>query len=92
MAVPALRLIKRSLPGLQMDIVVKPWVAELFSADRDIDRVIEYSPRNGWKRAAVVLTLSMRLRGRRYDTALLFQKAVEAALIAWLSGMPRRIG
>ena len=33
-----------------------------------------------------------RLRGERFDGAILLQNAFDAALIAWLAGIPERIG
>jgi heptosyltransferase II len=71
---------------------VKPWVADLFYHHPLIDEVILYqSPgkhegiRGKWK-------LAKELKGERFDLAILFQNAFEAALIAFLAGIPLRGG
>ncbi|MBF0530785.1 MAG: lipopolysaccharide heptosyltransferase II [Deltaproteobacteria bacterium] len=43
----------------------------------------------GW---SGLLRLSMELKSQECDLAVLFQNAFEAALIAWLSGIPLRLG
>ncbi|MDP2156980.1 MAG: lipopolysaccharide heptosyltransferase II [Nitrospirota bacterium] len=90
MTIPALRALKRSLPEARISLLVKPWVAPLFEKDPDIDEIILYS--DEYKGLSGKIRLSRRLKDYVFDSALLFQNAFDAALIAFLAGIKRRIG
>ena len=92
MTLPALGSIREGLPNRHIAVLTKPWVADLFSGHPMVDEVILYeSPgihegvRGKWK-------LARELRQEQFDLAILFQNAFEAALIAYLAGIPRRAG
>jgi heptosyltransferase-2 len=65
-------------------VLARPWVADLYSRESAIDRVIVY-PGRSW-------SFVRQLRAERFDCAILLQNAFEAALVARLAGIPRRIG
>ena len=90
MTIPALRALKRSLPGASLSLLVKPWVAPLFEKDPDIDEIIEYS--DEYRGLAGKLRLARILRYHDFDSAVLFQNAFDAALITFLAGIKSRIG
>jgi heptosyltransferase-2 len=85
MCVPALTAIRERFPRAHIAILAKPWVADLYRRESFADEVILYNPASRWKMAAELRTL-------RFDCAILLQNAFEAALIAWLAGIPTRIG
>ena len=92
MTLPALASIREGLPNRHIAVLTKPWVADLFSGHPLIDEVILYeSPgihegvRGKWR-------LARELKQKQFDLAILFQNAFEAALIAFLAGVPRRAG
>lgn len=90
MSTPALRRLRASFPAAHVALLVTPRTTELFTAAPFVDEVIPYYRREAGVRAfgaAVRL-----LRARRFDLALLFQNAFEAALLARLGGVPVRIG
>ncbi len=88
MCVPALQVIRERFPEAHITILAKPWVADLYARERFGDEVILYPA--GGKTAK--MNLVWRLRQRRFDCAILLQNAFEAALIAFLAGIPNRIG
>ncbi len=90
MTIPALRVLRRSLPDARLLLLVKPWVAPLFEKDPDIEEIILYT--DEYKGLAGKLKLARRLKGYGFDAAVLFQNAFEAALITFLAGIKRRIG
>ncbi|MBN2056556.1 lipopolysaccharide heptosyltransferase II [bacterium] len=92
MASAALQLLAESRPDLELDVVVKPWVRELFESDPRLRRVFVYHPAHGVARAGSAMVMISRLRRQAYSTALLFQNAFEAALLAAAAGIPDRIG
>ncbi len=88
MTVPALRELRRVLPQAHITLVSRPGTADIFIDADFIDEVLVYD-RTGlssaWKQAS-------EWRRRRFDLALLFQNAFEAAAIAFLARVPQRIG
>src|SRR6266496_1988846 len=84
MSLPAIRAVRERFPEAHLAVLARPWVADLYSRESSIDRVIPYPGRS--------LEIVRRLRAERFDCAILLQNAFEAALIARLAGIPRRIG
>ena len=90
MTIPALRALKRSLPGSRLSLLVKPWVSPLFENDPAVDEIIPYS--DEYKGVPGKLRLAGTLKKRNFCMAMLFQNAFDAALLAFLAGIPKRIG
>jgi heptosyltransferase-2 len=88
--IPAVRSIRRAFPDAHISLLVKPWVSEIFRENPDIDEIILYD--DSFKRYTGRLKLAKKLREKAFDKAILLQNAFDAALIAWLSGIPERIG
>lgn len=90
MTLPALRAVRRALPGARITLLARPWVSAVFEGEGVADRLLLYEPGRpriaGWRKTAT------RLRAERFDAALLLQNAFEAALIARWAGIPLRAG
>ncbi|MBI4875791.1 MAG: lipopolysaccharide heptosyltransferase II [Acidobacteria bacterium] len=92
MSLPALRALRVRFPQAHIGVLALPWVADLYAREPFADEVIPYSARRGARDLAGKWRLAAELRARRFDCAILLQNAFEAALIAWLARIPRRIG
>lgn len=92
MTTPALRAIRESFPGAQVTVLANPLVAPLFTVHEAVDDVIIYDRKGVHAGFRGKLRLAKELSARRYDLAILLQNAVDAALIAWLARIPRRMG
>jgi len=92
MTTPALAQIRRNLPHARIDLLVVPWVKDIFLHHPDVDRVVIYDRNERHNGIRGKLALSARLKAEGYDLAVLLQNAFEAALIAFLAGIPRRAG
>jgi heptosyltransferase-2 len=90
MTMPALRALKISNPDARISLLVKPWVSPLFEKDPNVDEIILYS--DEYRGVTGRLKLAARLREYSFCSAILFQNAIDAAIIAFLSGIPERIG
>ena len=55
----------------------------VFLSTRIADGIGGYGAGNGWRRS---------FEARRFDVAMLFQNAFDAAWLAWRAGIPTRIG
>jgi heptosyltransferase II len=89
MSLPAIRAIRTIFPHAHLAVVARPWVADLYARETAIDAVIPYpSPKSLRERRE----FAAQLRAHRFDGAILLQNAFDAALMAWLAGIPERIG
>ena len=89
---PAVRALREHFGGARIAILAKPWVLETLQGNPFYDDLIEYDDGRTHAGAAGFLRLVARLRTERFDLAILFQKAFEAAAIARLAGIPFRVG
>ncbi len=92
MSIPALNAIRNSRVDAEISILARPAVAALFSGQSFADRILEYENRGihqGWLGREKLIR---RLRGEKFDCAVLLQNAFEAAWLAWRAGIPERIG
>jgi heptosyltransferase-2 len=84
----ALRELRRLLPHAHITLAARPGMADVFMDTDFIDEVLIFE-RSGiasvWKQIS-------EWRRHRFDAAVLFQNAFEAAAIAFLARVPRRIG
>lgn len=92
MCEPALRGLRSLFPHAELTVLAKPSVAELFSGHAGVDRIVLYDDRRLHAGLSGKWELAETLRRHRFDLAVLFQNAFEAALLAWLAGIPRRYG
>lgn len=99
LSTPAIGLLKRARPDLQIHVLCGTWSAELFSRYAAIDQV-QALPFPAFARSqsannAYVLALrwARRLRRTGFDCAIIMRPDHWwGALLAYLAGIPRRIG
>ncbi len=92
MSVPALQALRERYPTAHIAILARPWVAGLYGREPFCDELIPYEAPKGWHAPNVKWRLAAELRRRRFDCAVLFQNAFEAAALVWLARIPLRIG
>jgi heptosyltransferase-2 len=92
MSVPALQVLRLRYPEAHISILARPWVAGLYGREPFCDELIPYEAPRGWHAPGIKWKLGRELRHRRFDCAVLFQNALEAAALVWLAGIPTRIG
>jgi heptosyltransferase-2 len=84
MTLPALRAVRSIFPHAQVAVVARPAVAGIYARESAVDEVIVYSGSRS--------QCAAQLKEKRFDAAILFQNAFDAALLAWLARIPERIG
>lgn len=90
MTLPAIKAIRTAYPGRRISLLVKPWVADIFKGNPNIDDIIIYN--KDAEGIAGKFRLSRRLRHENFGTAILLQNALDAAVLAVMSRIPERIG
>jgi len=89
LAIPAMKAIRAKFPEAEITLLVRPWVAGLFTSAPFIDRAwVEPLPSSlgGW------LRMASGIRAKRFDMAVLFPNSFESAAMAFIGGVPKRVG
>lgn len=92
MCEPAVSAVGRLFPHAELTLLAKPAVAELFKGHPAVSDVLVYEDRGQHEGLTGKWRLARAMRRGRFDLAILFQNAFEAALLAFLAGIPRRYG
>ncbi len=92
MCEPALRAVRTLFPETTIALLVKPPIAELLKGHPAVDHTLVYDDRGRHTGLSGKWTLASILRRHRFDLAILFQNAFEAALLSFLAGIPCRYG
>lgn len=92
MAIPALQALRSSQQDAHISIVARQAVADLFFGQPFADSIFEYGHREAHRGLSGRETLVRRLHNAKFDAAVLFQNAFDAAWLAWRAGIPERIG
>jgi heptosyltransferase-2 len=90
MTVPALRELRRVLPGARITLAMRPWAEALFAGAEFVDEVIAVSESKSSARS--VWADAREWRARRFDLAVIFPNSFAPALAAALARVPVRIG
>jgi len=92
MSIPALEALRAQFPRAEIVLLSKPWVSELFWHHPAVNRQIIYKPKSEHQGPRGFLKLVDEIRAEKFDAAVLFQNAFQAAWMAWLARIPLRIG
>lgn len=92
MTTPAMADLRDAFPDAEIVVVANPPVAQLFSFHPSCDRVLVYDKKGAHKGIAGLWRFSQLLRREKFDLAVLLQNAIEAAIMAFFAGIPRRVG
>jgi heptosyltransferase-2 len=92
LTLPALEALDRRFPQAEISVLAKPWVSGLFAGHPAVDRVLEYRAGDVHRGVMGRWRLAKRLRGEGFDLAVLFPNSLDAAVVPWLAGIPRRVG
>ncbi len=93
MTLPALEAVRECFPESTLVVLASPWVIPLFEKHPMINKVMSLGKGAGCLRnAAAILKTVLQIRKQRFDLAILFQNAFEAALIAYLGNVRHRVG
>ncbi len=92
MTTPALGAIRAAFPSSEIVLAANPAVAELMTPHPFCDRVIVYDKKGPHGGLGGLWKFCRLIAGERFDLAILFQNAIEAAIIARLGRIKMRAG
>lgn len=92
LVIPLLEVVKTLWPHSEVDIIVRPPADNLLETHPAINNVILYDKYGKDRGLINFLSLTTRLRKRKYDLALLPHRSLRSGLIAYLAKIPSRHG
>jgi len=89
LAIPAMKAVRARFPDAEITLLIRPWVAGLFTSAPFVDKVwSETKPSS----LADWIRVTREIRNRQFDLALLLPNSFESALMMFAGGVPQRIG
>ena len=88
MSLAAIRELRQLFPHSHLALLVRKWVSGLFEGQQIVDEIITFEDQQ--RTFSQIWTFPKKLSG--FDIALLFPNAFRTALIAFVAGIPERIG
>ncbi len=89
---PAIRAIREKNPDAFIACMIPPRCAELLEDNPDINKLILFDERVSHRSVFRKLLFIRDLRRLKFDTVISFHRSMSRVLIAYLSGISRRIG
>jgi heptosyltransferase-2 len=89
---PAVHSLRRLFPQAHISVLTKPHLADLWKANSAIDEVIPYDMPTGVQRIFGELQIARLIRQKKIDLAVIFPRSFSSAWMAFLGGIPHRIG
>jgi len=92
MTTPVVRALRKNYPKAQITVLAKPWVVPVYETSPHVNEVMVYQSQGRHRMGAGTLRLARDIRNRQFHLAVLMQNAFEAGLLAFLAGVPERLG
>ncbi|MBW1999489.1 MAG: lipopolysaccharide heptosyltransferase II [Deltaproteobacteria bacterium] len=93
MSLPALEAIGKNFPDSEIIVLARPWVTPLLKNHPAVHGVMTLSKQGRLlSDMREVFRISTEIRDQDFDLAILFQNAIQAAIIAFLGGVRNRVG
>jgi heptosyltransferase-2 len=89
LAIPAMKAVRERFPEAEITLLVRPWVAGVFTSAPFIDRVWSEPRPAGW---TDWMRLARGIREKNFDVALLFPNSFESAAMVFLGRVRQRVG
>lgn len=92
MTTPAMGRVRAAFPDAEIVVAANPTVTELLGHHPYCDRLLVYDKKGKHHGLGGLLRFCEEIRKERFDLAILFQNAIEAAIMTTLARVPLRAG
>lgn len=92
LATPVMRALKTAYPKAQITMLTIPLTASAAAMNPFVDEVLVYDKRGRDKGFFGMFAVARRLQPLTFDLAVCMNFAVRGAVVAWLAGIPHRLG
>jgi heptosyltransferase-2 len=89
---PLMKAVRKKYPKSKIFFLLIPQTEELLKNNPYIDRIIAYDKKGKEKEVFGFLNLVKMVKSSEFDLALIPHRSFRSALIAYLAGIPQRIG
>ena len=92
LATPTMRALKKRFPQASLTMLTIPLTAEIAAMDPYVDEVLVYDKRGKDKGLFGMWRMARRLAPLGFDLCVSMNFALRGAVVAWLAGIPLRLG
>jgi len=92
LSTPAVKALREACPGAHIAFMVRPYARGIVEGNPYLDEVIIYDKYGIHKGFFATLFFAWRLKMKRFDTAIILHPTNRAHIIAFVAGIPNRIG
>jgi heptosyltransferase-2 len=92
LTLPLIQAAQNVYKGAKVDVVVTPRSRELFVGHPVVREAISFDKRGADRGLRGLFRLAKLLKSRSYDLALIPHRSLRSAALAWVAGVPIRIG
>ncbi|MFH1753366.1 MAG: lipopolysaccharide heptosyltransferase II [Candidatus Omnitrophota bacterium] len=92
LSTPVFRAVREGYPDSHIAAMVRPYTKECVEGNPYINEVIVYDKYGTGKSFLGTFSFAMNLRKKRFDTAIILHPTNRAHMIAFLAGIPKRVG
>ncbi len=89
---PVYRALKSAYPSARITALGVPRVKEVLELCPDVDEVIVYDERRSFRGLMGMVAQGVSLRQRKFDAVFILRRSLARSLMAWLAGIPVRVG
>lgn len=88
----AIALLKKQYPHAKVTMMVRPMAAEILQNHPLVDEVIVYDYKGKDKPVGKLLALLRKLRAKKFDLSICFDRKLRTSVLSFLAGIPVRVG
>ncbi|MEA3306033.1 MAG: glycosyltransferase family 9 protein [Candidatus Omnitrophota bacterium] len=92
LSTPAVKALREAYPGSYIAFMVRPYTKDIVEGNPYLDEVIIYDKYGIQRGFLATLLFALKLRKKKFDTAIVLHPTNRAHIIAFMAGIHRRIG
>ncbi len=92
LSTPAIKAARDKYPGAYIAFMVRPYAKDIVEGNPYLDEVIIYDKYGKQKSLLSTIMFALFLRKKKFDLAVMLHPTNRAHLIAYLAGIPKRVG
>lgn len=92
LSTPAIKAVRDKYPDAYIAFMVRPYAKDIVEGNPHLDEVIIYDKYGKHKSLLSTVKFGLGLRKKKYDLAVMLHPTNRVHLIAYLAGVPRRVG
>jgi len=92
LSTPVIKALRDSYPDSYIAFMVRPYAREIVEGNPGLDKVVVYDKYGAQKGFFSTILFALHLRKEKFDTALILHPTNRAHIVAFLAGIPERIG